>query len=311
MEVAVSASKDRLLWAELPEHVRDRIGRLAGAPVVAAASCAGGFSPGLAARVRLADGRRAFVKAMDCTAWPAQAGMYADEARVAALLPAGLPVPEFLGCDDDPDWVILAFECVDGSEPPRPWRESDLAAVVAAAGQLADAVVPGLSRTHARLGGWADLATDDGRLTRLAACAPWAASRLDLLAGLEAHGLAAARGSSLVHFDMFAHNILLTGHRVLFVDWPHARLGAPFVDVVLLLASAVCDGIDPEPFLAGSPLTANVEPLAIDGLIAAQAGFCLRDALYPPEPGLEPIYAAKLDLGLAALDWLTRRLVAR
>jgi hypothetical protein len=306
----MSASKDRLLWTELPEHVRARIGRLAGGRVVAAASCEGGFSPGLAARVRLADGRRAFVKAMDCSAWPFQAGLYRDEARVTAMLPPGLPAPEFLGYDDG-DWVILAFECIDGAEPARPWRKPDLARVVAAAADLAKTPAPDLPTDHHRLGGWSDLAADRGRLARLATYAPWTTGRTGMLTELEAHGLAAARGSALVHFDMYAHNILLTADRVLFVDWPHARAGAPFVDAVLLLASAVADGIDPEPFLAASPLTANVDPRAIDGLIAAQAGFCLGGAMYPAEPGLEPIFAAKLALGLAALTWLARRLRER
>ncbi len=303
----MSASKNRPRWAELPEHVRTRIGRLAGGQVVAAANCEGGFSPGLAARVRLADGRRAFVKAMDTSAWPLQAVLYRDEARVAALLPPGLPTPAFLGCDDG-DWVILAFECVDGTEPARPWREADLARVVAAASELAAIAPPALPAKLRRLGGWAELAADGTRLARLATHAPWACEHLGALTELEVRGLAAARGCALVHFDMYAHNILLTADRVLFVDWPHACLGAPYIDTVLLLASAVADGIDPEPLLAASPLTAAVDPLAIDGLIAAQAGFCLKDAMYPPLPGLEPIFQAKLELGLAALTWLTRRM---
>ncbi len=307
----MSTSKNRLRWAELPPPVRARIGLLAGGQVVAAANCEGGFSPGLAARVRLADGRRAFVKAMDVSAWPFQAELYRDEARVAAVLPPGLPAAKFLGCDDDGDWVLLAFECIDGTEPARPWREADLARVVDAAAELATVVPPALPTEHRRLGGWAELGADGARLGRLAARAPWATDHLGLLTELEVHGVAVARGSALVHFDMYAHNILLTADRVLFVDWPHATVGAPFIDTVLLLASAVADGVDPEPFLAASPLTASVDPLAIDGLIAAQAGFCLRDAMYPAKPGLEPIFAAKLELGLAALTWLARRLESR
>jgi hypothetical protein len=303
----MSASKDRLRWEELPADVQARIGRLAGGPVVATANCAGGYSPGLAVRVRLAGGRQAFVKAIGCARWPVQAGFYRAEAAVAAQLPAGLPVPAFLGCDDDGEWVIVAFECVDGTEPALPWRGADLARVLGSAARLAKAEPPPLPAKHERLGGWAVLGADEARMARLAACAPWAAARLPLLADLEAGGLAAARGQTLVHFDLYAHNILLTPDRVVFVDWPHARLGAPFVDSVLLLASAATD-IDPEPMLAGSPLTAGVDPAAIDGLLAAQAGFCLVGALHPPEPGLEPVCTAKLTLGLAALSWLARRL---
>jgi len=307
----MAASKDRPRWNDLPGPVRARIARLAGGPVVAAANCEGGFSPGLAARLHLADGRRVFVKAMDCAAFPFQADIYRDEARVAAVLPAGVPAPAFLGCDDDGGWVILAFECVDGAEPVRPWREPDLARVIEAAREMAAAAPAGpiaLPDRPLRLGGWARLAADDSRLARLAACAPWAAAELPALLALERDGIAAARGSSLVHFDMYAHNILLTPDRVMFIDWPHARLGAPHVDVVLLLSSAVGDGVDPEPFVRAAPQTGAVDRRAIDGLLAAHAGFCLAGGLGPAEPGLEPIRAAKQELGLAALAWLGRRL---
>jgi Phosphotransferase enzyme family len=303
----LSASKDRLRWPDLPAAVQASIGDLVGGTVVAAANCTGGYSPGLAARVRLADGRRAFVKAMDCAAWPLQADHYRAEAAVNEKLPPGLPVPDFLGWADRDGWVILGFECIDGAEPERPWPRAELARVLRAAVSLAAAVPPDLSDVHGRLGGWAEVLADETRRMRLADYAPWAAARLPLLTELEATGLEAARGQALVHFDMYAHNILLTAERVAFVDWPHARLGAPFVDSVLLLASASAD-LDPEPLLAASPLTAHADPAAVNGLLAAQAGFCLAGATSPPERGLEPIYAAKLTLGLAALGWLARRL---
>jgi hypothetical protein len=64
----MSASKDRPRWEELPPHVRGQISELAGGRVVAARNCEGGFSPGFASRLTLADGRRAFAKAMDADA---------------------------------------------------------------------------------------------------------------------------------------------------------------------------------------------------------------------------------------------------
>jgi len=147
-------------------------------------------------------------------------------------------------------------------------------------------------RDHPRLGGWASLARDTSRRARLADCSAWAASHLPLLITLEDEGLAAAQGSSLVHFDMYPHNILLTTDQVLFADWPHARLGAPFIDLLLLLSSAAASGIDPEPILARQPLTAHIEPHAINAILAAHAGFCLAGALLPAPSGLEPIIEA-------------------
>src|ERR1700757_5516656 len=129
----MSASKKRPRWRELPPGVHDQICELAGGRVVAAENCEGGFSPGFASRLTRADGRMKFPKAMDAEAWPLAATMYRDEARVAALLPATVPAPRFLGSAEDAHWVILAFECADGTEPSAPWRPGELAQAVAAA----------------------------------------------------------------------------------------------------------------------------------------------------------------------------------
>jgi len=106
-------------------------------------------------------------------------------------------------------------------------------------------------------------------------------------------------------------NVLLAPGRVLFIDWPHARLGAPIIDLLTLLSGAAADGLDPEPFLRRQTLAAQAGPHAIDAVLAAHAGFCLADALHPPPPGLEPVYAAKLALGLGTIRWLQRRLTGR
>ena len=310
----VAASKRRPLWDELPAPARAQIEHLIASPVVTTHNCAGGFSPGFASLLTLADGRRAFVKAMDSDAWPSQALMHRAEARVAAALPSSIPAPRFLGSSDDGHWVALAFEGIDGTEPAQPWNLTDLDRVLAAIGQLAKAGTSSpivLPRDHPRLGGWASLAHDTSWRARLPACSAWAASYLPLLIRLEDEGLAAAQGPSLVHFDMYPHNILLTTDRVLFADWPHARLGAPFIDLLLLLPSAAARGIDPEPILARQPLTAGIEPHAINAVLAAHAGFCVAGALLPAPPGLEPITGAKLSLGRATIKWLARRIVSK
>src|SRR5215831_12914943 len=70
----------RLAWAELPAPVRAAIEARFGVPVVAARDQSGGFSPGLAARLRLADGQRVFVKAVNAGRNPESPGMYRREA---------------------------------------------------------------------------------------------------------------------------------------------------------------------------------------------------------------------------------------
>ena len=91
-----------------------------------------GFSPGLAARLRLDDGRRVFLKAVHEAANPDTPGIHRREARVVAALPSSAPVPRFLWSYDDSGWVALCFEDVDGRHPHEPWTEPDLALVIAA-----------------------------------------------------------------------------------------------------------------------------------------------------------------------------------
>lgn len=310
----MAASKKRTRWIDLPAQVRAAIEQLAGNPVLTAENCEGGFSPGFASRLRLANGCLAFAKAVDIGAWPVQAPFYRAEAQVAAALPDTVPAPRLLGSVDNGHWVILAFEGIDGAEPAQPWNPADLSRAVAAVGQLSRAVTPSpivVPPDHPRLGGWAGLTQDATRLARLPAHSRWAASHLPLLTTLEDKGHAAAQGTSLVHFDLYPHNILMTPRQVLFVDWPHARLGAPFIDLLMLLSSAAADGIDPEPIIHDHPLTAHTDPHAIDAVLAAHAGFCFAGALTPTPPGLQPIADAKLKLGRGTIDWLQRRLAHR
>ena len=308
MFAAVAASKSRLLWDGLPVRVQVEVARIAGGPVVAAHNCPGGFSPGLASRLTLADGRRVFVKAMDADVWPDEATTHRVEARIAAALPEVTPAPRLLGTFDDEHWVVLAFEDIEGAEPRQPWNSADLRRVIAALETMTRALTPSpisVPLDHPRLGGWAELANDSSCLARLPAQSAWAADNLDRLIHLEQAGMAAAQGETLVHFDAYPHNILLTPPRVFFVDWPHARLGNSDVDLIQILSSAAADGIDPEPVLAAR--TAS-EQTSIDAILAAHAGFLLAGGLSEAPPGLEAIPKAKLHLGAGALQWLRSRL---
>src|SRR6266566_593421 len=173
--MSMYASKNRLRWAQVPADVKAEVERLAGAPVVRAASCEGGFSPGLASGLTLAGGRMVFVKAMDADAWPGQATTHRAEASVSAALPASLPAPRLLGSFDDGHWVVLVFEYVDGAEPDLRRRPAEASLVAAALGELARKLTPSpiaAPAGHPRLGGWADVAADGDRLARLPALSP-------------------------------------------------------------------------------------------------------------------------------------------
>jgi aminoglycoside phosphotransferase len=302
----------RLEIDEVPLHVRRAIEEILGAPVVAAHSQPGGFSPGLAARLVLADGRRAFAKAVGSERNPDSPGMHRREVAVLAALPADLPVPRLLGSYDDGDWVALVVEDVDGVAPVEPWRPAELARVVDAMAGLADRLTPSpiAGRPVAVLDekafrGWRTLASDPAAAAPLG---PAVRDRLDELAVIEATWTAAAEGDALVHCDLRADNILLTPDRVVFVDWPHARVGAPWLDLLFLLPSAAVTGTDPEAVWASYSPARAADPDAVTAVLVALTGFFLHQSVLPPPQNLERVRDFQRVQGEAALRWVDARI---
>ncbi|MYZ39481.1 aminoglycoside phosphotransferase family protein, partial [Streptomyces sp. SID4917] len=152
----------RIPWRGLPRSVSAGIEDVLQGTVTAAGSQQGGFSDGLAVRLELSDGRRAFVKAVDAVAAPAVGAFHRREIGVTGGLPSGVPVPRLLGSFDDGEWVALVFEDIDGALPAQPWREDELERVLDAVTGLAERLTPAPPLEPAlaapRLGGWARLA---------------------------------------------------------------------------------------------------------------------------------------------------------
>src|SRR5436190_22059037 len=172
----------RLQWAEVPAHVRADLERALGGAVVEAVNQRGGYGPSLAARCGLADGGRAFVKAVSPTQNPDSPGMMRREGRIAAALPADAPAPALLHVYDDGEWIALVFEEVAGRLPHTPWRVDELDRVLGATLALG-ALVPrtpvhDVARQYgAMFTGWRMLA----REAPDAVADPWCRERLDEL----------------------------------------------------------------------------------------------------------------------------------
>jgi thiamine kinase-like enzyme len=78
---------------------------------------------------------------------------------------------------------------------------------------------------------------------------------LDRLVELEAAAPALLSGSTLLNFDVRADNILISGDKVYFVDWPWARLGPPFVEWLAFAPSVhMQGGPKPDELLRRVPL---------------------------------------------------------
>lgn len=307
----------RLPWSGVPAQLRAATERELGSAVTEAVTQPGGFSPGVAARVLLADGRRAFVKAVSAGHNPDAPAIHRAEARIAAALPASTPAPRFLGCIDSGDWVILMFEDIEGRMPAQPWRADELDRVLAAMTDLARSLDPAPVSAPGKVGrspslgrGWSQLAdaaqagTDD-----LAGLDRWARDHLADLVALEAGWAAAVRGSALVHSDIRADNILLTRDRVMFVDWPWACLAPPWYDLAAMLPSVAMQGGPPcEQIFASHPVSRHADPGAVTAVVTGIAGFLVRNSRLPAPPGLPTLRAFQAAQGEIALDWLQARL---
>ncbi|MEU1472706.1 aminoglycoside phosphotransferase family protein [Streptomyces sp. NPDC005761] len=298
-------------WADLPHAVRHAVQDILGAPVVEARSQNGGFSPGVAARVRLADGSRAFVKAVSAEVNADSPDQHRAEARNTAALPPQAPVPKLLGSYDDGICVALVLEDIEGRQPRVPWDPAELARVLAAVGDLTRSLTPApVDAPSAATGkttmftGWRTLYAA-GDTTRLD---PWAARRLGALAELESGWAGHATGDSLAHGDLRADNILLTEDRVVFVDWPHAMRAAPWFDLLTMLPCVAAQGgPDPETTFTAHPLGRDADPAGVTAVLGALAGYFVAHSLLPDPPGLPTLRAFQAAQGAAAVDWLRRR----
>jgi hypothetical protein len=300
----VQASGVRIGWPELPGGVRDAIEAILGEPVAAAVSQPGGFSPGTADRIVTAGGRRAFVKAVGHALNDDSPDLHRAEARVVAALPAGLPTPPLLGVHDDGEWVALVYEDVEGRHPHTPWRQGEVAAVLAALRRLAVPVtgLPSLQAGSAGdFAGWRNVAADPP-----ATLDPWAAGHLDLLAGLADRGYAALAGDALVHGDLRADNLLIRPDgSVVVIDWPYGCAGPAWFDpLCLVLNVRLYGGAISDDVIEG-------DPDDVTGCVAGLAGMFTDRARRPAPPGLPTVRRFQQEQAGVMLTWLRERLSGR
>lgn len=297
------ASGVRLPWEQVPADLRGQVADFLGGRVVEAVTQTGGFSPAAAVRLKLDNGRRAFVKACGSSPNPRSIEIYREEVRIAGALPGQVPAPRLLTSFDTGDWVALVFEDVEGRHPAMPWRDDELRRVLDAVDELSAALTPApieartFAETHeASFTGWRALLHED-----TTGLDPWALRNLEALAALEEGWQAAAEGDSLVHADLRADNLLLTDDRVYVVDWPWASVGAPWIDLVCMLPSVrMQGGPPPQDLLDG-------EDPAVTAVLAALTGYFVRNGSLPDPPGLPTVRAFQRAQGVEALAWLRHR----
>ncbi|MGW5363738.1 aminoglycoside phosphotransferase family protein [Actinopolymorpha pittospori] len=302
----------RLPYDALPHAVRGWVERELGSSVVSAASQTGGFSPGPAARLVTAGGRRAFVKAVGSALNPDSPRILRAEVAAMRALPELPWLPRVYATYDDGDWIALLLEDVDGREPAHPWVGEDVDLVLGALAELTAALTPTPWPDAPRLednstftGGWATLSEappDD--------LDPWALAHLDRLATSGERARLLVPGESLVHWDIRADNVLVTdAGRVVFIDWAWAAKGAGWVDTAVTCLDLVTSGttVDVDALLARHPLTGDVDPDDVTTLVEAVTGMLTERSRQPAPPDLPTLRTYQRTTADAQLAWLRRR----
>jgi hypothetical protein len=282
---------------------------------------ASGFTHGFAAVVQSSSARSLFVKAAPSSD-PFIHPAYVREAEVLSLLPQALPIPQLyrsLTVDDGPEqWQVLCFEAIDGYMPGDPWTAADLEAIHISLLTVQEALIH-LPR-EVTGGPMSTGISDDPMVgTAFSRLAPdgifpgflpsGISSRLDELQQLCDRSTEALRGDAVLHNDLRADNVLLrrSDKRAFICDWNFLAHGPEWADWVGILIYARNGGIDPTPWLARSPLSAEADPDDVDSWLAILAAYMTHNGMQP-DIGTSPLLRAhaRFTAGIT-LEWLIQR----
>ncbi|MFD8248499.1 phosphotransferase [Nocardia sp. NPDC059691] len=288
--------------------MRAQVEQFLGGSVIRVAGQNGGFSQGIAARLLLDSGTRAFVKAIPTAGNPESVRLVLREAEVAAALPEFLPVPRLLTTIQAGGWIALLFTDQPGRTVPVPWTTSDTSTVLDAIAILSESCTPSPVSDLPAWGGplsnwpgWRSMADPPDWLD------PCWFRHLDTLTELEAQFPDAVAGSALLHSDLRSDNIILAADGVFFVDWAWAARGQGWVDTLIFALCGAVEGMpEPETVFASTPAGITADPAAVDSVLAALAGRFAR-AAGQPAPGMERLRAFQRDEARVALNWLATR----
>ena len=309
LAVPVGRSARRPHWSDLPAAVRARLEDGWGASVVEARSQGSGFTPGFASRLRLADGRRFFVKAADDRrAWLVES--YRTEAAKRALLPAAVPAPQLQQVIDEPlgdrRWVLLVFADVEGRPPGRPWSLAQARSALRTAAGLAEVLTP--PPTGWAWGTLADVLFDDPPdWADLGDRSGWG-QRLPDLVGLAERRAELLAGNTLGHSDLRDDNLIIAADGAAWVcDWNWPTVGPPWADAVSLAISMYGDGLDAEALLTETSVLGESDREAVDCLLATLTGYFLLWSARPANPTSPYLRAHQAWYAEAAGTWLRQR----
>ncbi len=289
---------NRISWNDLPAHLQRWAETVLGSPVVRVEHATGGYSPGTTDALFCANDTAGFLKAVHPSINPHSPALLRAERHVTAQLPAAAPVAQLIDAfDEGPDgWVALMLQYVEGHQPPLPWTNDAIAAVLddltAFSASVTPSPVTGLKGAGTELahlvGNWPELGTVND-------LDPWLAARTEQLHRAAQHALVLVEGETLTHLDLRADNLLLRADgSMVIVDWPWAVTAAPWLDPALLLIEFISSGapdVDADRWIDRLADVHTVTPETLAGLLIGMLSFFESVGRQPDPPGLPTVRA--------------------
>lgn len=208
-------------------------------------------------------------------------------------------LPELLGYDDDGVRPALAIEDLSDADWPPPWDDARIAAVLDGLAAIHATPPPVSLAPVATDSGadWRSVAADPALFLSVGLCSErWLEAALPAL--IDAASSAPLTGSALVHLDIRSDNLCFREGRVVVIDWNHATVANPDLDVAFWLPSLQSEGgPPPEAILPDAP-----------GLAAWVAGFFSARAGMPQPPNAPHVRPLQLTQARTALPWAARAL---
>lgn len=241
-----------------------------------------------------AAGRAAFVKV---GATPITAEWVRVEARNYEALD-GWFLPRVLGFDDDGMRPVLALEDLSAATWPPPWTDERVGLVREAFAAIAATPPPAhLERLTSWSNHWRAVAADPTAFLGTQLCtAGWLDAALPAL--VDAAEGASLAGDRLVHLDVRSDNVCFRDGGAVVIDWNHATIASPDLDIAFWLPSLASEG---------GPLPESVLPHA-PALAAWVSGFFCEYAGLPAFPDAPHVRPLQLRQARAALPWAAREL---
>jgi aminoglycoside phosphotransferase len=307
---APSAVGVRQSYADISPVVRRWVDDQLGASVIEARTQQGGMSPGCAARLRTADGRAAFVKAVSADTNPRTPELFRHEIAVLSRLAPVDYRPALLATYDDGTWVAVLLEDVEGVHPDLddPSHAAAVWSMVEAQSReltppprdlRLDTAADGARRWAE---GWATMSA--GPDTHLP---DWATQRFDELLQRVQTLDDRLPVDSLCHWDVRNDNLLLRPDgSVVIVDWGMARLGPAWSDLFVL-----CLTWADRPEFDVLADRVDADPEVVTDLLLALGGWGALQSTEPAPPGIPTMRAFQRREAERFLSAAHRRLHAR